>query len=939
MALALDTPDTTPRGLGDIFTAFGIIGDQAATDIPEFLESLGLNALQATVHNPAIPAATDQLNALWCITTPTTYEAVLRMSFDLDTKSAQITMQNAIKWINTQLGLSMDTTSVPQLPPVLITLTRMKFYGLQDLFPTNSYAMNFQITIEGYTCSVDFSVQQTIVLLRPPPNSTVTSIYESIKKIFVSSGDVPGLDSAQMPSGGSQDNTGADNLFAEFFSHIALWYVQLSKDVSDAGDTSISWGVAILAGWEVNKQPIVVGLSYDSKTSKFVGKLLLSGDVPDALDQRLPSYDRRLAIAPATLKAMGLEDISALPPSIDLWDLFGDHGSPPKNLPHFITAAQVSYQTLTSTDSSTSNFMFYMDISSTPGTDPDPAAAPSGFVWSDISVLATLTRSKPTKPPNADTQTSTSLVISSSFYLYPNDPTSTLSPAFLQVQLEYDNSAAGSDWTLQGSLDNLSVALLANYFDESCRDGAMAILGNITLASLDMFYTYTSGSASSFLISAVLQLGGLELDLSYQYVSSLNKGQTAAAIQWPDSPPPGVKLLQTTGWAFEAYLRVNSPAATIASIAESIVPSSSAKIPTFVGGISVAPKNDPTNSPVKLLYTGGDDKGSILMVWLSIGVFNLTFIQYRSPAANGATSVTKRIMRISIDQIPLLDDVPLINQLPQPFDYLTYMWVEDDDPKTTGTDKAGFSRALLAGAVAGSSPAIANAINVNSELHFEGIPEIQFKEISQTPTNDDLILQAGHHFVVIANGAVVLDHVFNATAADTTPPAPLASTAESKLVMKAASPPTTGAEAPVTKGNTDKKAGPLSISGLSLQYKNGSLFVGVDATLVLGPLTFAVLGFTIELEINKVKLDDLSALITNNFIHVSIHGLEVAVSKPPLTLGGAFVYETGTDNAGDTYESYRGGVSVGFEAWDILAVGEYRIVTMPNKSQFRSVFV
>jgi len=41
-------------------------------------------------------------------------------------------------------------------------------------------------------------------------------------------------------------------------------------------------------------------------------------------------------------------------------------------------------------------------------------------------------------------------------------------------------------------------------------------------ANLDqVFYTYNSaGEASSFLISAVISLGDLSLDLSYQYVSS-----------------------------------------------------------------------------------------------------------------------------------------------------------------------------------------------------------------------------------------------------------------------------------------------------------------------------------------------------------------------------------------------------------------------------------
>jgi hypothetical protein len=45
-----------------------------------------------------------------------------------------------------------------------------------------------------------------------------------------------------------------------------------------------------------------------------------------------------------------------------------------------------------------------------------------------------------------------------------------------------------------------------------------------------VFYTYSSaGEASSFLISAVISLGDLSLDLSYQYVSSKHGATPTAA--------------------------------------------------------------------------------------------------------------------------------------------------------------------------------------------------------------------------------------------------------------------------------------------------------------------------------------------------------------------------------------------------------------------------
>ena len=930
MALSLKTPDVA-HTLKDVFSAFGIIDDAATPDVADFLLKLGLDALQVTVHNPPAPSQTEQLNALWCITASDTYETVLRLSFDLDVNSVKVAVQNTISWIKTNLGLSIDSSSLPDFPPILITLTRTNFYTLDNLDFSQTYVMSFQFSIANFNCSVDFSVLGMSFLITPPPGSTITNIYETIKNLLLTDGTSQGLDETQMPAGGSSDGTGADNLFAEFFSHIALWYVQVSKDVNDDGTSRLSWGVTLLAGWTIKSQAILVGLSYNSNTSKFVGKLVLSAEVPGALSQRMPDYDRRLTVPSETLKSMGI-DATAIPPNINLWDLFTDHGTPPKNLPFLLTAAQVSYQTI---DTSTSNFTFYMVLSGA-GTEDTSNEAPSGFVWDNISVLASLMKQKSTVP-NGTTQTFTKIQIQSNFILMSKD-NPFINPAFLQVSLEYDNSGSGSQWILEGSVDNLSVALLADYFDTSSSEGAMAVLGNITLSSLDMVYTYSSGSASSFLITAILQLGGLELDLSYQYVSSLNVGKTAAQLKWGDTVPNGAKSI-TSNWTFEAYLRENSPGATIASIAESIVPGSAANIPTFVGGISVAPLSGPSDSPVKLIYTGGNAIGSLLLVWVSIGAFNLTFVQYRTPSANGSTPITKRILRISVDQIPLLDDVPLVKELPQPFDHLVYLWVQDADPTVTGTAKAGFTRALLAGPSDPSTP----TININDVLSKEGIPVIQFKDAKNTPQPSDLLLQEGHHFVVIANGSVVLDHVFHASASDTTPTNQLTSSGApgSSPSGNVSAPATAEPEAPVTKGDTNKKAGPLSVSGLALQYKNGSLFVGVDAELVLGPLTFGVLGFTIELEISKVKLDDLSAIITDDLVHFSIHGLEVGVAKDPLTLEGVFVYDTGIDpTTGDAYESYRGGIAVGFKAWDILAVGEYKVVNVvTTNTQYKSVFV
>ncbi|KAK0117089.1 hypothetical protein ONS96_012927 [Cadophora gregata f. sp. sojae] len=571
-------------------------------------------------------------------------------------------------------------------------------------------------------------------------------------------------------------------------------------------------------------------------------------------------------------------------------------------------------------------------------------APTGGLVWEEISVFASRMAGKDPKTKSA--LKLTSIQIASQVKLTPKTLTEPpIKEAILDVALSYDNLAGATDWTLEGSVQNLSVALLADcYFDETCKSGAIEVLGKLNLSSLKVLYVYSAGQASSLLITGTLTLGGLELDLSYQYVSTKIKptARSAAQVRWGGNPPNAelkpVSATSETNWSFEAYLRVTDQESTIASIADSIIPGSGQDLPDFVGGIRISARGDPLNAPIKLIYTGNNTDGSLLAVWVNLGPFNMTFIQYRSMATATKIATTKSILRVSADQIPLLDKVPLVNEMPQPFDNLVYLWV--GDPGQTTPNPKGFTREMIEIEAGGKRP-------INKALEQAGNPPILLKKSKSQLTaahsaSTSPALEAGHHFIVVTNGKVVLDHVFEPGEKDKQPPMAGASPTP-PVPPRPPNPPsvTTVSEKPPAKGDTNTRAGPLSISGLTLQYKNGSLFIGVDATLVLGPLTFSVIDFTIEIELSKVKLDSLADIIKEKLVRVSIHGLAVGVDKPPLTLNGVFIHDTAVaGTAGGSIESYRGGIAVGFKAWKILAVGEYAIVTMVKDGpQFKSVFV
>ncbi|KAG4427792.1 hypothetical protein IFR05_016724, partial [Cadophora sp. M221] len=844
-------------------------------------------------------------------------------------------------------------------------------------------------SILKFNISIDFSEVDTTFYVMPT---------ESIEKIVTDLGSAlgitEGLDGGQIPSDDPKDPF--FQIGSQIGNHFTLWYVHLDKDLAleDAteeaeletkpesvlglepepeeaiagsgevvaatsasepkgkGSAPLQWGIKLLVSWKITKKdgreiPVLIGLGYESRLKMFRGELILS-DNPIVMNPRLPDYDHRLALPYDALKSQDIE-IDAknpIPDSISLWDLFTDCGNPPKelyNIPFNITLAELSYQTIPGATPAekTSSITFAMTIKRDAPQKPltGDEAPTGGLAWEKISVFASRMAGK--DPETNTALKMTSIQIASQVKLKPTTVTDPpIKEAVLDVALSYDNIGGATDWTLEGSLQNLSVALLADcYFDESCKSGAIEVLGKLNLRSLKVLYVYSVGQASSLLITAIINLGGLELDLSYQYVSTKVKptAKTAAQIRWGDKPPNAelkpILVTSETNWTFEAYLRVTDQEATIASIADSIVPGKGQDLPAFVGGIKISAKGDPLNAPIKLIYTGNNTDGSVLAVWVNLGPFNMTFIQYRSIATATQKATTKSILRVSADQIPLLDKIPLVNELPQPFDNLVYMWV--GDPGQTNPNLRGFTREMIEVDAGGKRP-------INKALAKAGIPPILLKKSkSQTPSTN-LALQAGHHFIVVTNGKVVLDHIFEPGEKDKQPPKAGDPPPPTPPPRPRNEPPATAvSEKPPTKGESNTKAGPLTISALSLQYKNGSLFVTIDATLVLGPLTFSVIGFTIEIELSKVKLDSLADIIKEKLVKVSIHGLAAGVDKPPLTLKGVFIHDTMvTGTEGGSIESYRGGIAVGFKAWKILAVGEYAIVTMVKDGpQFKSVFL
>jgi hypothetical protein len=223
----------------------------------------------------------------------------------------------------------------------------------------------------------------------------------------------------------------------------------------------------------------------------------------------------------------------------------------------------------------------------------------------------------------------------------------------------------------------------------------------------------------------------------------------------------------------------------------------------------------------------------------------------------GPNQPAKRILRVLVDKIPLVQDIPVIDEIPQPFDDLEYMWVSD-------------SGGLLESDVT----SINNVLDSADALLYKNITKDDPSNVAIVP---------GNHFTLIENGAVALDHVFETGT-------PEASNANTAVVRAAASADTTPAASNASKGPVNKKLGPLSISAVSLQYKeqngNKHLWVTLDAIFTMGPISFALLGFGIGLLMNDIHLNDLGGILSK--IDAQLNGMALSFNNPPILLAGIF---------------------------------------------------
>lgn len=534
-------------------------------------------------------------------------------------------------------------------------------------------------------------------------------------------------------------------------------------------------------------------------------------------------------------------------------------------------------------------------------------------------------------------ETSTQMEISAIFYLLPrdydqDDPTSIA--AKVMASVEYESGL----WTLSASAAALNFATLYGMFDSNASEHVMDILSSFSIPRIDFVFEFNPDETFNISLTGALRISFLELDLGYWYSSADRSWTVQAQLGFvSDSSDKQVTIGSIVG-QFEPSLP---------EVLEEI---------EFINSISVPAidqdASDFDSAPIQFYMTSTPDA---IIMWFQIeidadvGAFTFLFAQYkpipkkdhdgRLPSTRPSA---KRFVRVRLDQLPSLPNIPIVGRIGQPVDSISYCYVQDSESLKVGQSSTGFTRQEI--------DAINGTLQDRNAIRFRetksNLPSAQggsSSSSSSAATTPEYVLLHGHHFVVVTDGQVVLDHKFgSATESSAGPPSSnlvkrnFAFPAFRTAGVPQAKVQATAEDSGATMGpNSRKFSGiPITINNFGVQVKDKRLYLLIDAQVMLGPLSLTLEGFGIgvPLDVPGVSFKDLCKPEVIDKFDVKLTGVGVYFQQLPVSIGGCFFHIDTPE-----FEAYRGGLSVSILPYTLLAVGAYQHTKIPN--DFKSVFV
>ncbi|KAF8511750.1 hypothetical protein JB92DRAFT_2931985 [Gautieria morchelliformis] len=469
-----------------------------------------------------------------------------------------------------------------------------------------------------------------------------------------------------------------------------------------------------------------------------------------------------------------------------------------------------------------------------------------------------------------------SLDVSVTLPLAPSSQSLKYPEAILMGAIAYSNQT----WMFHAGVYGLNIGALYEFFDSDSRDGVVDMLEAMEIEELSMDGTYSAGKLT------LLEVTGVA-DLKYTY--------------------------EPSGWSVEIGLGEREASATVGDIVGSIL-GTNFVLPACVSSITVSKTPESKIFSISI-YNIDDPTGKFLIFEGNFQVNGLgfSFVQMKK---YGLNQFTKRVVKVAVSQLPTAT-VPLVGDMPQPFDELAFLWV--DDASTT----AGLTRAEV--------------LLLNTHL-FPDEPGIRFKEPKQVgKQNSDVVVKAGLHFLVTLNirgeSTVILDHRFGSTKNSTDPRqlALVTTTGEAGQAPNTSTSTTQG-DSEVTEAPIGRTFGALTLRNIGLQYKNDTLYIIFDASFQLGPLMMELIGFGIGVGFDGIhNLQNLPSSLS-----VTLQGLAVGFDKPPIVMNGLFQYTNTAD-----LELYSGALTVSFRPYTFMAAGFYGTAsnTLLIADPYKTVFI
>ena len=371
-------------------------------------------------------------------------------------------------------------------------------------------------------------------------------------------------------------------------------------------------------------------------------------------------------------------------------------------------------------------------------------------------------------------------------------------------------------------------------------------------------------------------------------------------------------------------------ASTLGAFLGSISSDIAATLPDFMSAISLAILGGASIRLDCFKVEIETDSPMVFSIVVKVTDFEFSFAQVTKAVKADFSTTTKRLLKITMDTIPGIKQVPLLDTLSQPFDQLDFLWTSED-----------FTREEVD--------------TLNLHVYRDRKDQLVFKDPALTTSDTSLIdsanpknskvILAGCHFVIIAEEnnqpTSILDYNFLAepTSQQTYHPLYMSEDTTTSIVAQdrlwSTRPLTAltsvGIDTPYTKnygsavGPWSKTFGPLTISAIGLKFTSGSLTIALDATIKLGPIEGTVKGFAIQLPLKELKHIDVDN------VKFSFEGIGLEMNKPPIVLAGMLL---------QVPNGFAGGVTIEVEPYTFMAGGYYGEVTKPSDGDtFKTIFV